>query len=1204
MNDPGRNPRVVGIGASAGAMDPLKEFFTRIGTETGLAFIVVQHLDPNHVSYMSEVLARQTGMKVVQATDRAPVQADRVYTIPPNKFISIEDSVLHLSEPIKRGGLKLPIDFFFRSLAHDRGADAIAVLLSGGGSDGTLGIREIRGAGGLVIVQNPETAQFDSMIESAIATGLVDFVLPVQEMPAKLLQYVRQVPQRDGAPQTISDGIDAILELLVNETKNDFRCYRKTTVQRRIERRMGVNRIEDISGYYSFLKDNPPELAKLAKDMLIGVTSFFRDPEAFAELREKVIRPLVLENTRTSPLRAWIAGCATGEEAYSIAMLVMEEMAAARKNLSLQMFASDIDSDALKSAREGIYPQSIAGDVNEERLARFFIKRDSIYQIEPRIRECVTFAEHNLIQDPPFMRMDLISCRNLMIYIEPGVQQKILNLFAFALKRDRYLFLGKADTSIDQSDLFEPVSRSSRIFQRRPSLPVPFRSFPTRTPSYAVKSDEQHPIKLADLNQQVLLDHFNASVVVVKQTGEILHFYGATDNYLSHPPGDASLDLFSMMEKHHAVPLRLAVDRAEREDVSATLHLRELNRSNPAELVKLTVKPVKDPISRKRLIAVIFQPAEPQSASEPATPQGTKPQDGDIATQLEAENNRLKQDLQTAIETFQVTHEEFTAANEEVLAINEELQSTNEELETSKEELQSVNEELITVNNQLNEKIEDLSKANDDLANFLNSSDVATLFLDRGFCIRRFTASATRLMNLLNLDVGRPIKDIANQLVNVNLTSVADAVLKSLASYEREVAVANGSWYMMRCVPYRTLNNVIDGVVFTFTDVTRLKQSEEAMRRARDYTDNIIQTVPISLIVLDAKLTVICANQAFYRSFQVAREDTEHRLIYELGSGQWNIPKLREILDDIVMRDSNIDNFEVEHDFPGIGRKIMSLNGRKLSSHDGDDGNSILLAIEDITGRRQAEAERLWLEDELRQAQKMESLGTLAAGIAHDFNNILNIVQGYAFVLRDSKIRDELVTESVAAILDSTTRGAIIVQQLLTLARKTEPKFELVNIDSLVEEVAQLFGKSSPQTIEINLELSRQTPPILADRNQIFQTLLNLCLNARDAMPNGGTLTLQTSLVNRNAVPSSDEVTAERYVRIDVTDTGEGIDEKVLGRIFEPFFTTKGAGRGTGLGLAVVYGILKHHKGLIQVASKPGAGTSFQIYLPASDRAD
>ncbi|HEX2243145.1 MAG TPA: protein-glutamate O-methyltransferase CheR, partial [Gammaproteobacteria bacterium] len=504
------------------------------------------------------------------------------------------------------------------------------------------------------------------------------------EIPAKLLQYVQQVSEQDRAtPETISAGIDAILELLVNETKSDFRGYKKTTVRRRIERRMGVNRIHDVSAYYTFLRENPAEQAMLAKDMLIGVTSFFRDPEAFAELRDKVIKPLVLESNRATPLRVWVAGCATGEEAYSIAILVMEEMAAARKNLSLQMFASDIDSDALRIAREGIYPQSITVDVNEERLARFFIKKDSIYQIEPRIRECVTFAEHNVIKDPPFMRMDLISCRNLMIYIEPEVQRKILNLFGFALKPDRYLFSGKADTSVDQSDLFEPVSRSWRIFQRRPSMAVPFRSFPTRTGSHAIKAEEQHPIKLAELNQQVLLNHFDASMVLVTPSGETLHFHGATDKYLSHPQGDASLNLFSMIEKHHAVALRLAVERAEREDVAVTLQLREINRNDPAETVKLTVKPVKDPISRKRLIAVIFQPRGPQPVSEPLAPQVTKPQGGDIASQLEAENNRLKQDLQTAIETFQVTHEEFTAANEEVLAINEELQSTNEELETS-----------------------------------------------------------------------------------------------------------------------------------------------------------------------------------------------------------------------------------------------------------------------------------------------------------------------------------------------------------------------------------------------------------------------------------------------------------------------------------------------------------------------------------------
>ena len=381
-------------------------------------------------------------------------------------------------------------------------------------------------------------------------------------------------------------------------------------------------------------------------------------------------------------------------------------------------------------------------------------------------------------------------------------------------------------------------------------------------------------------------------------------------------------------------------------------------------------------------------------------------------------------------------------------------------------------------------------------------------------------------MNLLSLDVGRPIHHIVNQLIDVNLTEVAGAVLKNLSPYEKEVAVASGSWYMMRCVPYRTLSNVIDGVVFTFTDVTHLKQSEEAMRRARDYTDNIIQTIPISLLVLGPELTVTGANRAFYRTFQVSREDTEGRLIYELGSGQWNIPKLRQVLEEVLTRDAHINNYEVEHEFPSIGRKIMSLNARKLSGNQGGEVDLLLLAIEDITARRQAEAERQWLEGELRQAQKMESLGTLAAGIAHDFNNILNIIQGYASVLANSKTEDELIRESVSAILDSSKRGATIVQQLLTLARKTEPKFEMVSVDSVIEELVHLFGKSFPQTIEIKLELSRHMPALLADRNQIFQALLNLCLNARDAMPNGGTLTLKTAVVDRNAVPPSEEATA------------------------------------------------------------------------------
>ena len=435
MNDEAPKLQVVGIGASAGGIESLKDFFSEMPDDSGLAFVVVQHLDPNHASYMADLLGRQTKMKVAPAQEGSPVRSNCVYTIPPNKFLSIEDGVLHLTDPIKRDGLRMPIDFFFRSLTKDQDSKAIAVLFSGSGSDGTLGIREIRGAGGLVIVQNPESAQFDHMIASAIDTGLVDYILPVREIPRKLLEYIRQTPAHGGTDvETIEDTINSILDLLVNQTKNDFRCYKKTTVQRRIERRMGLNLIRDIGDYYRFVSNNPDEQTKLAKDMLIGVTSFFRDPDAFNELSEKVIVPLVQQKKNADPLRIWIAGCATGEEAYSIVILLMEEMARLKKNTSLQVFASDIDKDALKSAREGIYSQSIVADVSEERLARFFGKKDSVYQVVKGVREVITFAEHNVITNPPFMRMDLISCRNLMIYVEPEMQKKIANLFAFALK--------------------------------------------------------------------------------------------------------------------------------------------------------------------------------------------------------------------------------------------------------------------------------------------------------------------------------------------------------------------------------------------------------------------------------------------------------------------------------------------------------------------------------------------------------------------------------------------------------------------------------------------------------------------------------------------------------------------------------------------------------------------------------------------------
>jgi two-component system CheB/CheR fusion protein len=1181
MDTESPNLRVVGIGASAGGIEALREFFDATPADTGMAFVVIQHLDPTQPSYMAGLLSRHTQMKVSRVEDGTAVQSNHVYTIPSNAFMSIGEGKLRLTEPVKRDGLKMPIDFFFRSLAEDQRENAIAVLFSGSGSDGTQGIREIRAMGGLVIVQEPNTAQFNSMIENALATGLVDYTLPVQQIPGAIVQYVRQ---HDGAfsptdRETAQNGIDSILYLLAAQTKNDFRCYKPATIYRRIQRRMGLNQVNDIADYYRFLSNNPVEVAKLSKDMLIGVTSFFRDPEAFDELREKVIAPLLQAKYNTEPLRAWAAGCATGEEAYSIVMLLMEEMARARKNIKLQVFASDIDPDALKSAREGIYPQSIAVDLSEERLARFFIKQDSTYQIDKQVREAVVFALHNVLLDPPFLNMELITCRNLLIYIEPEMQKKVLSLFAFALKPNGYLFLGRSENPVEQNDMFEQISKNSRILRRKPSVAAPVVSFALRPGLPAITQDRiqtQHPMRLSDLNQQVLLKHFNASIVLVDENGEIRHFYGPTHKYLSHAVGDATLNLFEMAEMRHSPQLRLLVERAARENDSVRLEALEFRRDDGRHLAHVTVTPVVEPRSRMKLFAVIFEEVGTPITAELSRAPETEILDDTLMARLEAENKLLKEELQATNDSFQSVHEELTATNEEVLAINEELQSTNEE--------------LITTNNQLNDKVEELRSINDDLANFLNSSEVRTIFLDRKLCIRRFTPSAMELMNLLSLDVGRPLSHISSKFIDTDLVAIADGVLKSLMPVEKEILTSEGLWFMLCCLPYRTSRDIIDGVVFTFTDVTRLKRYEEAIIEARDYAENIIDTTREALLVLDPDLRIVSANRAFNETFGVSAEETEDRLIYELGNGQWNIPRLRELLERILPTNSVVHEFEVKHDFPSIGPKIMSLNVRRFFNRAPKDSRLILLAISDITERRR-------LEDELRQNQKIESMGTLAAGVAHDLNNILNIIQGYASVI-GGDAEPAAVEESIRAITETTTRGAALVRQLLTLAHKTETKLEPLDVNKLVEGLRQLLKETFPRNIELALDLARDLPLIMADPNQITQVLLNLSVNARDAMPDGGKLKIKTLVSDREGLRERSELTSDRYVCIEVTDTGEGMDENVRSRIFEPFFTTKGIGQGTGLGLAVAYGIVKSHNGFIQVESRPLVGTTFRLHLP------
>ncbi len=832
---------VVGIGASAGGLDAFKTFFSAMPDESGMAFVLIQHLDPTHESLMTELLARYTLMTVVQAEDKVPLECNRVYIIPPNKYLTLQKGVLRLTKPVERRGLRMPIDYFFRSLADDQQEKAIGIILSGTGTDGTLGMKFIKEQGGMVMVQAPNTAQYDGMPCSAIVTNLVDYNLPVEQMPDELLKYVRHSYIYSQKPpalsETMPEPLNQILSVLQTRSGYDFHYYKKTTLMRRIERRMGLNQIEHIADYVAYLHTNPAELICLSKDMLISVTRFFRDSEAFHELEENILPQLLQDREPNTPLRIWVPGCATGEEAYSIAMLLIEQLSGTICYGHLQIFATDLDEKSLQFARTGIYPESIATEVPAKRLQHFFIKKEQSYQVKKQLRESVVFAVQNLINDPPFSKLDLISCRNLLIYLKPEVQKKLISLFHFALQEGGYLFLGSSETINQRPDLFEIISKKWRIFQRignNQQRPMDFPIILNKKKQAGIESlvqttGSQRSIGISELAQQILLEEYAPASVLIDRKYDIVYFYGSISRYFELPSGEPTHNILSMAREGIREKLRVTVYKAMRDNQSVITKARFKHKGEEAS-VKITIKPLNRPKTAKGLTLLNFIDEPVVMTASPSNISETKAIDKTLAQQLNYELRTTKEDLQSTIEELETANEELKTSNEEVMSINEELQSTNEELETSKEELQSLNEELSTVNNQLQEKVVELESTNNDLANLLSSTDIATLFLDPVFHIKRFTPSARHLLNLIPTDVGRPISDIANQFTEKQLLTEAKTVLDSLKPLETEIQTKDSTCYIRRILPYRTQDNKIEGVVITFIDITRLKQTEATLR--------------------------------------------------------------------------------------------------------------------------------------------------------------------------------------------------------------------------------------------------------------------------------------------------------------------------------------------------------------------------------------
>ncbi|MCX6689382.1 MAG: PAS domain-containing protein [Methanoregula sp.] len=954
---------IIGIGASAGGLEAFELFFKTMTADCGMAFVLIPHLDPGHASMLSDILQRNTTMPVHEAVDQTKVQPDHVYIIPPGKDMTIFHDVLQISVPEQARGLRLPIDSFFRSLAEDQGERSICVILSGSGSDGTLGLRAIHGAGGVSFVQEPSTAKYDGMPGSAVQSGLATYVMPVDKIPEQLVTYVTtirhtQIPPPLPVPAAIS-AINRIMMLLRSRTGNDFSQYKKSTIHRRIERRMVVHNLDDMDAYARYLKENPAEVQILFKELLINVTSFFRDKEAFAALNKEVLPRLFENKPENYVFRVWVPGCASGEEAYSIAMLFREYMDGIKQEWKVQIYATDIDVDAIATARAGTYPANIAIDVSPDRLLRFFAKEETGYRIKKETREMVVFAIQNVIKDPPFTKMDMISCRNLLIYLDAELQSRVIPAFHYALRPEGALFLSPSEGIGNFTDLFAPLNKKWKIYRVKPSL-ASTRTLVTQRFAWTSDQMEKKPgdvtgkretTNIAEVTRRVLIQAFAPPSVITDEKGNIVYVHGDTGKYLQPAQGQVSINVIDMAREGLQMDLRSAILTATTKKTQVTVKDLPVRTNGGIHGVNLTVRLINDPEATRELVLISFQntelhPPEKHLPRKRAAGKGASKR----VEELERDLAYTRENLQATIEEMQAANEELKSTNEELQSTNEELQSTNEELETSKEELQSVNEEIVTVNAELQAKIEQLTDIQNDMKNLLENVNVGTIFLDTRLAIKRFTRDAIKVFRFVASDIGRPLADIRSTIPDVDLLPDAVAVLDSLIPRERQVCTTNKEWYHVRIMPYRTLENVIEGVVLTFSDITALKAVEAEARLARDYAQSIVDTVREPLIVLNDDMAVISASRAFYQTFGITPEETQGRSLYALGDRQWDVPKLHELLETVLPKNASFENFAIEHDFPGIGQRTMLLNARRIPGEAGKT-QLILLAIEDVTAQ-------------------------------------------------------------------------------------------------------------------------------------------------------------------------------------------------------------------------------------------------------------
>ena len=868
---------VVGLGASAGGLEALEEFFQNMPPESGMAYVVVTHQHPGHTSLLPELLRKSTRMRIVEVTDGQRIESNSIYMGPPGMNLAVLNGTFHLMEPEDPTALRLPIDYFLRSLAEDQKENAYCVILSGTGTDGTLGLGAIKGQGGMTMVQSVQSAKYGGMPQSAVETGFADFVLPVSQIPGQLLDYARghyRIVGEQAFPMGNhrSEALKKIFVLLRNRTGNDFSNYKASTMLRRIERRMNIHKIETPKKYLRFLQQNPKELDLLFTDMLIGVTNFFRDPDAFQAFA-KAATEVLLSKPMDEMVRIWVPGCSTGEEAYSIAIILRELKEILKYSLLIQVFATDLDKKAIDLARIGRYPEGIVSDVNPKRLARFFNKEEGgSYRISQEIREMVIFAPQNIIVDPPFTKLDILSCRNLLIYLDASLQKRLMPLFHYAMRPNGLLFLGPSETTTGFEQLFAVVDKKWKLFTAKEVGPSNYPRFgsnfemtlptPLRSPVLSRARIERQPSIPAQV-QQVLLDRYIPPSVLVDTAGEVAYIHGRTGAYLEPASGQPSLNIFKMAREGLRLELASVIRQAATQKEEVIHTGIQVKSSGEIKLVNVIARKITEPKALRGLILVMFQTAMPVvSPSEGQKKIRAKVGSKSDNQALERELVHTKETLQSTVEEWETSNEELKSTNEELQSTNEELQSTNEEMETAREELQSLNEELQTVNAQLQMKVDDLSQAHDDIQNLLNSTDVATVFLDNSLNILRFTPQAKKVINLIESDVGRPLDDLTSKVSHGSLVGDAQEVLRTLMFKEAEVQTNDENWYLMRLIPYRSIGDKILGLVLTFVDISQLKHAQFELHENKEKLESIIKTASDAIISIDEDYQIIAFNKA------------------------------------------------------------------------------------------------------------------------------------------------------------------------------------------------------------------------------------------------------------------------------------------------------------------------------------------------------